>query len=58
MKANDKPAEPKEKFTANLNISNVPVKTIEQLNSIADKKGITTTAYVKGIIHDALKEVK
>ena len=58
MKEKNPSTETKEKFTARLEVSNVPIATIKKLNEVARKKGITTAAYMKGIIHDALKEVK
>lgn len=58
MKEKNPSTETKEKFTERLEISNVPIATLEKLNEVSSKKGITRTAYVKGIINDALEKLK
>jgi len=55
---NKKDATQKEKFTTNILLSNIPVDTKIKIDAIADAKGITTTAYLKGVIHKAISEEK
>ncbi len=50
----EEPQLPTEKFTATMKVSNVPIDTKNRIDSIADKKGITTTALVKNIMNDFL----
>lgn len=47
-----------EKFTTNINLSGVPIKTKEAVDNKADKQGITTAAYIKNLINQDLKADK
>jgi len=54
----DKKETQSEKFTTNINLSGVPVKTKEAIDNKADKLGVTTAGYIKNLINQDLKADK
>lgn len=46
------------KATTQINVSGVPIITLEKVDAKVQKLGITRTGYIKNLINNDLKEVK
>lgn len=46
------------KATTQINVSGVPIITLEKVDAKVQKLGITRTGYIKNLINNDLKEMK
>jgi len=46
------------KATTQINVSGVPIITLEKVDAKVQKLGITRTGYIKNLINNDLKDVK
>jgi len=46
------------KCTTTIDVSGIPVKTLQKLDSVVAQEGITRSAYIKNLINNDLKDAK